>query len=304
MGEIIYVRGAVSVVIPCYNASRYIYDTIQSVLTQTYRIEKILVINDGSSDESLDILKKFGDKIIVLHHENGENKGQALSLNLGLQYVDSEFVAFLDADDVWDENKLACQIDCLNKNPDCLLCYTNGHVVDEQDRPLYPIFPAGFEEHNRVGDILLDCYIRTPSMVMVRRSLFDKVGYFSESFSAPDHDMWIRASEVGKFYYLERDLVGYRQHPGQLSSMHARKMWENGFAVLQDAARRYPYPERLKRKRMAVLYFRIAQCGLKDKKLFTTVYSCVRSFCYDPGRAIKVFSLSCSRAIRRLLTCF
>lgn len=297
MNDIIYVRGSVSVVIPCFNASKYIYETIQSVLNQTYRIEKILVINDGSSDESLDILKKFGDKIIVLHHENGENKGQALSLNLGLQHVDSEFVAFLDADDVWDENKLACQIDSLNKNPDCLLCYTNGHVIDEQGRPIYSIFPAGFEEHNRVGDILLDCYIRTPSMVMVRRSLFDKVGYFSESFSAPDHDMWIRASEVGKFYYLDRDLAGYRQHPGQLSVTSSRKMWENGFTILERATERFPYSQSLCRKRRAVLSFRIANCDLRERKYASAMVNFVNALLGDPFRVLRVINSYCNRHI-------
>jgi len=280
-------RGAVSVIIPCYNASKYIFETIQSVLNQTCIVENIIVIDDGSTDNSLDILRQFGSKIIILHHENGENKGQAMSLNLGLQHVDSEFVAFLDADDLWDENKLACQVDVLKKTPDCLLCYTNGHVVDEEGRYIYPIIPAGFEEHNRVGDILLDCYIRTPSMAMVRRSLFDKVGFFSESFCAPDHDMWIRASEVGKFYFLDRDLVGYRQHPGQLSVCHARKMWQGGFLVLQYAEQRFSYPKIFLRKRKAVLHYRLGVCDFNERKVLRAMSHFVVSFGFDPWRSVR-----------------
>lgn len=155
---------------------------------------------------------------------------------------------------------MACQVDVLKKTPDCFLCYTNGHVFDEQGRQLYPIFPAGFEAHTRIGDILLDCYIRTPSTAMVRRSLFDKVGLFSESFSAPDHDMWVKASEVGKFYFLDCDLVGYCQHPGQLIAKNARRMWEDGFTVLKRAKEKFSYPKSLCLKRKALLFYRIAIC--------------------------------------------
>lgn len=79
---------------------RCIYDTIQSVIKHNYRFENIIVKNEGFTECSLDISRKFENKIIFLQHANGENKGQAMSLNLGLQHVDFEFVAFLDADDL------------------------------------------------------------------------------------------------------------------------------------------------------------------------------------------------------------
>ena len=219
-----------------------------------------------------------------MQHKNGKNRGQAFSLNVGLEHIDSEFVAFLDADDFWDEDKLACQIEILKNNPEYLLCYTNGYVVDSLGSPLYPILPAGFEEKNSVGNILLDCYIRTPSMVMVRRSLFDQVGFFFESFSAPDHDMWIRASEAGSFYFLNRNMVGYRQHPGQLSVNYAKKMWENGFTVLERAIGRFSYPKSLCRKRKAVLFYRIANCDLRERKFSSATLNFWKSFMHDPLR--------------------
>jgi glycosyltransferase involved in cell wall biosynthesis len=289
----------VTVIIPCYNASAFLQKTIDSVLSQKNKISKIIAVDDGSTDGTLDILKQYGDKILILHHDGNINKGQASSLNLGLQYAESEYVALVDADDLWNEEKISVQVDALQNNPDCVLCYVNGYVIDETDRRLYPILPEGFQETNTVGNILLDCYIRTPSMVMVRRSLFDQVGGFSESYSAPDHDMWVRASEVGKFCYVDQHLVGYRQHSGQLSINYARKMWENGFTVLQDASKRYPYPDKLKRKRKSVLYFRIAQCAFRERKFLHSVYNLMCSFIFDPHRSIKFLAILCSRTIRR-----
>lgn len=289
----------ITVIIPCFNASRFLRQTIDSVLLQSHVVNKIIAIDDGSTDNTLQILKQYGDKLLVLHHEGNKNKGQAASLNLGLRYTESEYVALLDADDIWHEDKIAVQVDALQNNTAFVLCYVNGYVIDASDRRLYPILPKKFQETNTLGKILLDCYIRTPSMVMVRRSLFDQVGNFSESYSAPDHDMWVRASEVGKFYYIDQYLVSYRQHSGQLSINYARKMWENGFNVLRDATKRYPYPDQWKRKRKSVLYFRIAQCDFKEKKFLYSLYNLMRSFIHDPHRSLKFLSTLFMRTIRR-----
>jgi glycosyltransferase involved in cell wall biosynthesis len=282
----------VTVIIPCFNAAIFLQKTIDSVFSQNNIVCKIIAVDDGSTDNTLDILNQYGDKVLILHHDGYKNKGQAASLNLGLRHAESEYVAFMDADDLWDEKKIVAQVDALQRNPDCVLCYVNGYVVDAKDHRLYPILPEYFQETNILGNILLDCYIRTPSMVMVRRSLFDQIGNFSEAYKAPDHDMWVRASEAGKFCYVDQHLVGYRQHAGQASVNYARKMWDDEFDVLREAANRYPYSERIKRKRASVLYFRIGQCDLKDRKFLYAIYDFMRSFLYDPRRAVTFFYFS------------
>ncbi|MBV5330669.1 MAG: glycosyltransferase family 2 protein [Chlorobium sp.] len=163
----------VTVIVPCFNAEKFLRKTIDSVIAQTYPHINIIAINDGSSDNTLEILKEYGN-ITTIHHRNIENKGQAASINLGIKNSSSELLAFIDADDIWDKNKIKEQVDVFRKHDDVGLCYVNGYVFSEGCPFLYCLLPEDFIEDNVVGKILLNCYVRTPSMVMVKRNIFDK----------------------------------------------------------------------------------------------------------------------------------
>jgi glycosyltransferase involved in cell wall biosynthesis len=286
VGALFMKSSTVSVIITCYNFERYIGMTIDSVLQQNYDYLKIIVVDDGSIDNSLAILCKYADRITVLKHEDGGNHGQAASLNLALRHVESDYIAFLDGDDLWHPEKIRKQVEILEHNDDVGLVYTNGDVIDEKCKALFPLLGEDHREDNSVGNILLNCYIRTPSQVMVRRVTMQAIGFFTEGI-IPDQDMWIRISERYKFYFLNSKLISYRQHPGQVSVTRTKRMWEDGFKVLDNALKRFPYPTEIRRKRLAVIHYRLGEFGLLEKKYRLSVVHFSKSFLYDPLRAIK-----------------
>jgi len=277
---------SVSVIIPCYNSSKYVKKTIDSVLNQNYENYEIIAIDDGSMDGTREILESYLPKIRILSHLKNANLGQATSLNLGINETKSHLIAFLDSDDIWYPNKIEEQVRIFQKYSDVGLVYTNGYVIDEQDNILYRLFPEDFKEENYPGKIFLKCYIRTPSSVMVKREIFEQIGLFKPYLNASDHDIWIRMSEVTKFYYLPRCFTAYRKRPGQMSLK--RKQWEDGFIVLKEACKRYPYGINLKRKRMAVLYYRLGEYDRTHHHYFRSIRNYFLSIILDPFRAINV----------------
>jgi len=278
-------KHSVAVIIPCYNSSKYIRKTIDSVLSQDYEYLEIIAVDDGSTDETREILESYLPKIRILSHPNKANLGTATSLNLGINEAKSDLIAFLDSDDIWHPCKIKEQVKIFQKYSDVGLVYTNGYVIDENDNILYELFPDDFQEENIPHKMLLKCYIRTPSSVMVKREAFEKIGLFRPYLrNGQDHDMWIRMSEVTKFYYLFHFLIAYRKHPGQISSR--RSSWETGFIVLRDACKRYPYGVNLKRKRMAVLSYRLGEYDWSHNAYLSGLKNYFLAGMLDPLRAI------------------
>lgn len=276
---------SVAIVIPCYNTSKYISRTIESALIQTGGNYEIVAVDDGSTDNTLSIIKAYEPHVRVLTHPGNANLGQSASLNLAIENTESEFIAFLDSDDIWYQGKLEKQVGIFNKLPNVGLVYTGGHVIDDYDKILYNLFPKDFVETNSVGSILLNCYIRTPSTVMVRRDILREVGKFDTRLTIPDHDMWVRMSEITKFYYLPDALTGYRQRLGQLSSK--RSQWEEGFIVLNKSCNRFTYGWRLRAMRLAVLHYRLGKHDLDSKKYTISFYNFMMAMLYDPVRSLK-----------------
>jgi glycosyltransferase involved in cell wall biosynthesis len=277
---------SISVIIPCYNSEKYIKKTLSSVLSQSYRPDEILVVDDGSEDETRNILESYFSQIKILCHPNNSNLGTAASMNLGIKHTKSELIAFLDHDDLWYPTKLSEQVKIFEKYPDVGLVYTNVFVIDENDNDLFKIYPDDFKELNKPDQLLSKCYIRTASSVMVRRSLFEKIGFFKTQIRAADHDMWIRMIEKTKFFYLPKCLASHRKHPTQISS--GRKIWEDGFVILREACKRYPYGTSVKRKRLAVLHYRLGEYDWSHKLYWKATKYFLLAAMFDPLRGIKI----------------
>lgn len=276
----------VAVIITCYNSEKHIRQTLDSVLAQDFDSFQVYAIDDGSTDSTASILKTYGNRIIVLTHADGGNHGQAASLNLGISLSDSVYIAFMDHDDLWQPDKLKKQVDILDQHQDVGLVYTNGYVIDAKGDRRYPLLGKEHVEKNNIGDILLDCYIRTPSMVMVRRSLVTQVGPFVQGIIA-DQDMWVRIKEVSRFHYLDEPLVCYREHSDQFSSVNSLKMWKDSLLVLENAMQRYPYPSWIRNKRLAVIHYRLGKASQRMQAYPTAIMHLVKSFRYDPSRAVR-----------------
>jgi glycosyltransferase involved in cell wall biosynthesis len=250
----------VTVIIPCYNREKYLRQAIDSVLGQTWPNVELVVVDDGSTDGSAEVLKSYGDRIRVLTHPGRANRGQSASINLGLASSESEYVAILDSDDWWAEDKLRLQVEYLEANPDFGLVYGNGYQVTESGERKWRIYDRGHTDESDPARVLADCYFLVPNNSLVRRRVFDEVGGFDESLrAAQDHDMAIRIAEATKIAYIPEDLFFYRRHDDSISKKGTKTRWTNGFHILEKAAQRYPYTPRALRRRRAVLHFRMGQ---------------------------------------------
>ncbi len=208
----------VSVVIPNYNYARWVGAAVESVLAQTYSHKEVIVIDNGSTDDSLAVLARFGNRIRVIAQDN---RGQAGSRNRGIEESKGEFVAFLDADDVWLPEKLAKQMP-LFSDPKVGLVYCGMRRVDQELRPLEELIPS------LAGDVL-EHFALHPSAVVqggestavIRKSVLLSAGPFDPNLSiASGWDMWRRIASRCHIGVVSEALVLYRQHSTNASHRH------------------------------------------------------------------------------------
>lgn len=207
---------SISVVIPAYNASRFVAETLRSVLGQTLPADEILVIDDGSTDDTAAVAESFGPPVRVIRRANAR---QAASRNFGVQESASEWIAFVDADDLWEANKLARQMEELARHPLADLCYTARVDFVEQDGRIEfgNVTPAPPPENIRKALFRNTAFM--PSSVIIRRSTFLAAGGFDTQIKiGEDWDLWLRLLHAGvAFAACPEPLLLYRIHPGSVS---------------------------------------------------------------------------------------
>ena len=214
----------VSVVIPTFNCERFIERTIDSALRQTYRDFEIIVVDDGSTDGTQAVLARYGGVLRCMYQAN---QGASAARNVALASASGEFIAYLDADDLWDPEKLARQVEYLDAYPACGFVHTEVAVIDEQDAVLH----ARFNQETRrsvpqgkcIRELLQRSHIQTLTVVE-RRDAFDRAGTFDLRLPvAQDYLHWIQVVlqgyEVG---YLADPLGQYRWRTGSLMSSQRR----------------------------------------------------------------------------------
>jgi glycosyltransferase involved in cell wall biosynthesis len=212
-------RPSISVVIGAYQAERFIAQTLESILGQTRPPDEIIVVDDGSTDGTASELEKFADSIRIVVRPNG---GCPAAFNSAFRVARGDFVAMCGADDIWDPQKLERQTDAILAHPDADVLFAHavlfGRTEGEHARPP----AAGMLD----GDLFRHALFRgncvcAPS-VLIRRSLFERLGPFVEEFGADDYEYWFRCLRAGaRFYYDPRPLVRWRQHEGNLSGRMA-----------------------------------------------------------------------------------
>lgn len=202
---------SISVVIPAYNGARFLPETLRSVLAQTLRPDEVLVVDDGSTDGTAAVAKAFGPLVRVFRRTNAR---QGASRNFGAEQASSEWIAFVDHDDLWAPEKLERQMQALAANPTADLCYTARVHFGEDRGPnkpqaTVPVPPAG-----HVRDALFRNTTFLPSSVVIRRSTFLAAGGFDTSFRiVEDWDLWLRLQSAGiVFAACQEPLLHYRIH--------------------------------------------------------------------------------------------
>jgi hypothetical protein len=221
----------VSVVIPSYNYGRFVPEAVASALAQSYANVEVIVVDDGSQDDTQDRLWPYRAHIRYLYQDN---QGLSGARNTGIRAATGSIIALLDADDVWHPHKLAVQMAYLRQHPEVGLVGTDAFVDQRQQWPLVdatsvvPAIPVTLE------DVILRARF-APSSVVIRRECLDKIGLFNTALPCvEDREMWIRFSAHYPMVRLAAPLVWYRQHAASLSAK-ARRMEAFELQVLRTA---------------------------------------------------------------------
>ena len=251
----------ISVVIPAYNAERTILNTVASVQQQTFSDFEIIVINDGSTHRTLELLLSIEDeRLLVFSYENG---GLPVARNRGISKATGEFIAFLDADDLWTSDKLELQLTALQQHPEAGVAYSWTYYIDEQGKSLYPGIRL-FYEGNVHAELLLRNFLLNGSNPLIRRQAIEAVGEFDPTLkSGEDWDFYLRLAANWSFVVVPKHQILYRQSSNSMSAK-VKIMKEANLIVIERAFKAAP-PELqyLRNKSFSIFYQYLAELYLK-----------------------------------------
>lgn len=265
----------VSVIIPAYNASKFIREAIDSVLNQTYKDYEIIVVDgrDGSADDTREIIAEYGDAVRYFHQEN---TGLSNARNKGILNSKGEYIAFLDSDDFWFENKLALQVEFLDRHRDVGLVFSDSWCEACGDVNIWDQHFVGRRFFQKTkppsGEVFfqLFCANFIPVLtVVVRKECLSKVGLFNEEYnSAEDYDLWLRVSRAFKVHYIDEPLAAYRIRGDSL--VHNReRLYSNLISIKRNTLRSEPELfKRFNQKELNKIFFRL-HANLGNYFLFT-----------------------------------
>jgi glycosyltransferase involved in cell wall biosynthesis len=221
----------VSVVIATYNMGHYLPQAVQSVLEQSYQNVDVQIVDDGSTDETPTILRQWDAHPRVRVHRQ-MNGGQARAKNQGVALSHGDFVAFLDADDVWLPGKLSRQMPLFAGRPEIGVVYSDYECMDDEGRPL-PKGPTRMHRGRISGALLIENFVSFPSAV-VRRECLERHGAFDEALGMGiDYDLWLRLSAHCQFDFIAEPTVRYRIWAGQMSKNY-RQRYQSAIRIMQN----------------------------------------------------------------------
>jgi len=252
-------RPLISIVTPSFNQAQFIYQTIESVLSQNYSPLEYWVMDGGSTDGTLEILHRYRDRLRWISEPDG---GQAAAINKGWRFTRGEIIAYLNADDTYLPSAIKHVVEYLNAHPQVDAVYGDCDYVDEQGKFLrpYPTRPYHYDELVRAT---LD-YIPQPSM-FIRRRAAKKIGYLDETLAcAMDFDCWLRLGKHYTIAYLPEQLSTLRLHPAAKSLKHLKRFASELIRIYYNlfAFPDLPHPiRRLRREAMSNIYYRASSCA-------------------------------------------
>jgi glycosyltransferase involved in cell wall biosynthesis len=221
----------VSVIVPTYQNGQYLCQAIESILRQTWKDLEIIVVDDGSTDNTSEVLKTYEGKIKILTQPNS---GTAAARNAGIKVSQGKFIAFLDADDIWLEGKLEQQMPIFDKKPQVGLVFSDMYNFDgesKKGRAFQLVKPkSGWVE----SDLFQSDFVPMPT-VIIRHECLDTIGLFDETLHyCEDYDLWLRICRSWELDFINEPLALYRLSQGQ-KSKNRRRMVDDTIQIKRKA---------------------------------------------------------------------
>jgi glycosyltransferase involved in cell wall biosynthesis len=258
----------VSVIIPVYNAEKYLKESLESVFSQTFQDFEIIAVDDGSTDKSIDVLNNYNHSIRLITQTNS---GPARARNTGIKAAAGKYIALLDADDLWTSDKLRLQINYLEKRPDIgmvfadMLIFEGADVIVPSflesiaDQELYKKILKQKDKIENFGSILLQCNVVPTGTVVIRKSCLKKTGLFDEDiYIVEDLEQWLKISMFTDVAFIPKILKKKREHQTNISNEYFKvnigiiKIVEKHREIFQDF---YNKNRKFYRKLMSETYY-------------------------------------------------
>lgn len=253
----------ISVILPVFNAESYIFDSINSILSQTYKDFELIIINDGSTDSSESIIQSFNDERIK-YYRNDKNRGLIYTLNRGLTLANGEYIARMDADDICTPTRFEVQLSFLQDHVDIGVVGAEATIFQGQYKD-YPQNKCGyFHKPKTDEEIKAKLFVDNPIIhptVLMRKEVLEKTnGYNRNFYQVEDLALWIDLSQYTKFYNISRPLINYRISLGSETKLSQ-----------EDPEKRH---ESL--KKVSLYLFDTYDIKISEKELDNYVYSLFR----------------------------
>ncbi len=290
----------ISVIIPVYNGAKTIRQTIESVLNQTFRDFELIIVNDGSTDKTLEVISSFKD--LRIHVFSYQNAGLSESRNRGIGLAAGEFLSFIDADDLWAPLKLEVELETLRGNPEASVVYSWLDYIDENGDYLkmgcHFLFSGSVYK-----DLLLMNFVGSGSNIMVRKQVLNSLDTFDETLdAAADWDFCLKLAECHRFVVVPLVHVFYRQSSNSMCS-DVYRLEKACLKVIERHFKGSSLPLHLQKKSKSNIYAFLAyktliakgSLILKSRSFFKFVWKC---FVNDP------FSLKFFKRFFNLLKIF
>lgn len=257
----------VSVIIPTYNRATFTCDAIESILMQTFTEYEIIVVDDGSTDHTLEMLKNYKDKIRYILQKNF---GPSVARNAGIRAAKGNYIAFLDSDDLWMPEKLEKQFRVLQNNPDISFCYTQA-LISKQGEYIEKI---GYGCEQKFEDLLISWSKIFTSSVVIKDICFKKVGLFNEQLShSEDFEMWLRILNYYKGVFVDQPLIIKRQHHSNISKDKVAHL-RNRMLIYQNLLKTTNISREFSKViETGALYFQynLGDCYLNQRNYYTAI---------------------------------
>ena len=286
----------VSVIIPCYNGAKWISQAVESVLNQTYQEFELIIVDDGSTDNSKKIIDHYLLNGAVRYIQHKENKGIPTTRNTGIKASKGQYIAFLDQDDLWLSRKLEEQVKLFEKDKDRKigLVFTDLLYFDSRGETFEGAWPdrnvakvlSAKSRRDTLLQLFKENFISTPAAVMIRKKeCFEKLGLLNEElYSADDYEFWFRIAGNFKIEYLDKPLVKKRLHENNAYEKYAKegKVYQDLITVTYDSVKRYPFLNKFKNRKLKRLRYLYGRCLFNNNRIVKARSEFLKTLYYNP----------------------